>query len=167
MCLGVFFLGSNFFGTRWASRTSWKSVSFARLGKFYFINISNKFSISCSSSSPSGTPMIRMLGCLKTSWKFLSLSSFFLNSCFFILFWLTVYFFPLVQTVDLSPGFLPFTVGSLCVFLYFTCHCQLISQKRPYRHEGAGKKYSKSWKARTYIQDYCIQQSYHLEWKGR
>ena len=22
-------------------------------------------------------------------------------------------------------------------------------------------------KARTYIQDYCIQQSYHLEWKGR
>ena len=33
--------------------------------------------------------------------------------------------------------------------------------------EGAGKKYSKSWKARTYIQDYCIQQSYHLEWKGR
>ena len=23
------------------------------------------------------------------------------------------------------------------------------------------------WKARTYIQDYSIQQSYHLEWKGR
>ena len=22
-------------------------------------------------------------------------------------------------------------------------------------------------KTRTYIQDYCIQQSYHLEWKGR
>ena len=33
--------------------------------------------------------------------------------------------------------------------------------------EGAGKKYSKSWKARTYIQDDSIQQSYHLEWKGR
>ena len=31
----------------------------------------------------------------------------------------------------------------------------------------AGKKYLKSWKARTYIQDYSIQQSYHLEWKGR
>ena len=44
---------------------------------------------------------------------------------------------------------------------------QLISPKRPYRQEGAGKKYSKSWEARTYIQDYCIQQSYHLEWKGR
>ena len=35
------------------------------------------------------------------------------------------------------------------------------------RNEGAGKKYSKSWKARTSIQDYSIQQSYHLEWKGR
>ena len=37
------------------------------------------------------------------------------------------------------------------------------SQKK----EGAGKKYSKSLQARTYIQDYSIQQSYHLEWKGR
>ena len=45
--------------------------------------------------------------------------------------------------------------------------CQLISQKRPYRQEGAGKKYAKSLKARTYIQDYCSQQSFHLEWKGR
>ena len=44
---------------------------------------------------------------------------------------------------------------------------QLISQKKPSREEGSGKKYSKSWKARTYIQDYSIQQSYHLEWKGR
>ena len=31
----------------------------------------------------------------------------------------------------------------------------------------AGKKCSKSQKARTHIQDYSIQQSYHLEWKGR
>ena len=59
MCLGVFLLGSSFFGTLWASRTSRKSISFARLGKFYFINISNKFSISCSSSSPSGTIWFR------------------------------------------------------------------------------------------------------------
>ena len=29
------------------------------------------------------------------------------------------------------------------------------------------KEYSKSRKARTYIQDCSIQQSYHLEWKGR
>ena len=33
--------------------------------------------------------------------------------------------------------------------------------------EGAEKTYSKSWKARTYIQDHPVQQSYHLEWKGR
>ena len=48
--------------------------------------------MSCSSSS-SGTPMIRMLACLKLSWRFLSLSSlffklFFLHSvlveCFFL-----------------------------------------------------------------------------------
>ena len=61
MCLGVCFLGSNFFGTLWASWISWKSISFARLGKFYFIIFSNKFSVSCSSFSPSGTPMIQML----------------------------------------------------------------------------------------------------------
>ena len=44
---------------------------------------------------------------------------------------------------------------------------QLISQKKPCRQEGAGKKYSKSWKAKAYIQDYSTQQSYHLELKGR
>ena len=47
------------------------------MGNFSFIVFSNKFSISCSSSSPSGTPMIQMLECLKLSWRFLSLSSFF------------------------------------------------------------------------------------------
>ena len=77
MCIGVCFLESNFVGTLWASWTSWKSISFARLGKFSFIICSDKFSISCSSSSPSGTSMIRMLKCLKLSQRFLSLSSFF------------------------------------------------------------------------------------------
>ena len=46
----------------------------------------------------------------------------FCNSCFFILFCLNVYFFLLFQIVDLSPGFLPFTVGSLYIFLYFTLY---------------------------------------------
>ena len=36
-----------------------------------------------------------------------------------------------------------------------------------FRKDGAGEKYSKSLKARTYNLDYSIQQSYHLEWKGR
>ena len=31
-------------------------------------------------------------------------------------------FFLLVQTVDLSPGFPPITVGSMYIFLYFTFH---------------------------------------------
>ena len=44
----------------------------------------------------------------------------FLNSCFFILFQLDVYFFLLFQIVDSSPGFLPVTVGSLNILLYFT-----------------------------------------------
>ena len=39
--------------------------------------------------------------------------------------------------------------------------------KETLQAEGAGKKYSKSWKVRTYIQDYSIQQSYHLQRKGR
>ena len=77
MCLGVCFLGSNFFGTLWASWTSRMSISFARLREFSFIICSNKFSISCCSSFPSGTPMIWMLECLKLSRRFLSLSSFF------------------------------------------------------------------------------------------
>ena len=44
----------------------------------------------------------------------------FLNSCFFILFWLNGSFFLLLQTIDLSPGFLPVTVGSPYILLYFT-----------------------------------------------
>ena len=39
--------------------------------------------------------------------------------------------------------------------------------KETLQERRTGKKYSKSWKARTYIQDYSIQQSYHLEWNGR
>ena len=45
--------------------------------------------------------------------------------------------------------------------------CQLLSQKRPCRQEGAGKKYSKLWKARTYIQDCSIQQKRHFRMKGQ
>ena len=58
MCLGVFFLGSNFFAT----------LCFLDLHVYFLhqtgdvlLMFSNKFSIFCSSSSPSGTPMIWML----------------------------------------------------------------------------------------------------------
>ena len=46
----------------------------------------------------------------------------FLNSCFFILFQLNIYIFLILQIIGLSPGFLPFTVGSLYIFLYFTLY---------------------------------------------
>ena len=38
--------------------------------------------------------------------------------------------------------------------------------KETFKQEVVGK-FSKSWKARTYIKEYSIQQSYHLEWKSR
>ena len=77
--------------------------------------------MSCSSSSPSGTPMIQMLERLKLSQRFLSLSS-----CFWILVSSLCLVecleqkFLLLQTLDLSPSFLPFTVGSLYILLYFS-----------------------------------------------
>ena len=97
MCFGVFLFGSNFFGILWASWTSWESISFTRLGKLSFIICSNKFSIYCSSSSPSGTPVIQVLESLKLSQRFLSFSSFF----------------------ELFLHFLP--VG--CLFLLFVPNC--------------------------------------------
>ena len=118
MCLGVFLFGSNFLGTLWASWTSWKSISFARLGKFSSIICSNKFSISCCCSSPSGTPIIWILEHFRLSQEILSLSSFGGYSCFFVLIQLDVYLFLLLQIVALSPGFLPVTVGSLNILLY-------------------------------------------------
>ena len=119
MCLGVFLFGSNFFGTLWASWTSWESISFNRLGKFSFIIFSNKFSISCYCSSPSGIPIIWILEHFRLSQRFVRLSSLLLNSCFFILFQLDVYFFLFFQIVASRPGFLPVTVGSLNILLYF------------------------------------------------
>ena len=115
MCLGVCFFGSNFFGTLWAS---WKSISFSRLGKFSFIICSNKFSICSFCSSPSGTPLIWILERFKLSQRFVRLFTF-LNSCFFVLFRFDVYFFLLFQIIALSPGFLPVTVSSLNILLYF------------------------------------------------
>ena len=61
MCFGVVLFGSNLFGTLYASWT-YMSISFAKLGKFRFIIFSNKFSVSCSSSSPSGISIILDVG---------------------------------------------------------------------------------------------------------
>ena len=112
-----FFLDPTSLGL-WASWTC-MSISFARLGKFSYIILSSNFSISCSSSPPFDTPIIQMLECLKLSQRFFNLSPFFffLRSCFFIPFWLNVYFFFLFQIVDLSSSFLPVAVGSLYILL--------------------------------------------------
>ena len=84
------------------------SISFTKLEKFSFIIFSNQFSISCSSSSPSGTPMIQMLVHLEMSQGLLILSSYiFLNSFFFLLFWLNAYFFLMFHIVDLTPASSP------------------------------------------------------------
>ena len=77
MCHCVFLFGSNSFVTLWASWTSWNSLSFTRLGKCSFIICSNKLSISCCCSSPSGTPIIQILECFRLSQKFVRVSSFF------------------------------------------------------------------------------------------
>ena len=118
MCLGMFLFGPNFFGTLWASWTSWKFISFARLGKFSFIICSNKFLnfllLFFSFWHPYNLDIV-MFQVVPEVFKSLFTFS---NSCFFTL--LDVYFFLLFKIVVLSPDFLPVTVGSLDILLYFT-----------------------------------------------
>ena len=57
MCLGVGLFASILFGTVCVSWTC-MSISFTKLGKFSVIIFSNRFLVSCSFSSPSGTPMM-------------------------------------------------------------------------------------------------------------
>ena len=84
MCLGVFRLGCFLFGTLWVSWT-WVVISFLISGKFSTIIPSSIFSWSFILSSSSGTPMIRMLGCLSLSQRCLRLFSFLLILFSFIL----------------------------------------------------------------------------------
>ena len=81
MCLGVFHLGFILFGIPWASWT-WVVISFPILGMFSTIISSSIFSWPFFLSSFSGTPMIRMLGCLPLSQRSLRLSHFFFPLCF-------------------------------------------------------------------------------------
>ena len=81
MCLSVFLLGFILYGTLCASWT-WVAISFPVLGKFSTIISSNVFSGPFSLSSPSGTPIMRMLLCLMLSQRPLDCPQFF---SFFIL----------------------------------------------------------------------------------
>ena len=119
MCFCLFLFGSHFFGT--LGFLDFLEVCFlCQIGEvflhYFFKQVFNDLLFLFSS----GTPMIHMLEHLKLSQRFLGLSSFFLSSCFFILFQLNVYFSLLVQIIYMNPGFLPFTVGSLYILLYFT-----------------------------------------------
>ena len=118
MSLGVCFLGSNLFGT----------LSFLEFyvlfpspdwGSFHCY-FSNKVSISCSCSSPPGTPMIWALECLKLSHRVLSLPSFFSflvsSFCSRLLIWVLVSFPTLL--VPCICFFISF-LHSLQFFLYF------------------------------------------------
>ena len=130
MCLGVFLFGSYFFGTLWASWTFWKSISFTRLWKFSLIIGSNKFSISCSCSSPSGTPIIQMLELFRLSQRCISLSSLFwilvssfcygwiftFSFCSKSLLWLLVSFLSLL--VPWIFCFISFWVSFICSFIF-------------------------------------------------
>ena len=73
MGLGVFYLGFILFGTLWVSWT-WATVSFPILGKLSTIIVSSILSCPFFLSYSSGTPMIRMLGHLTLSQRFLRLS---------------------------------------------------------------------------------------------
>ena len=75
MCLSVFLLGFILYGSHCASWT-WVAISFPMLGKFSTIISSNIFSGPSSLSSPSGTPIMRMLLRLMLSQRSLRLSSF-------------------------------------------------------------------------------------------
>uniref|UniRef100_A0A9L0TV09 Uncharacterized protein n=1 Tax=Equus caballus TaxID=9796 RepID=A0A9L0TV09_HORSE len=75
ICLGVGLFGLLLFGALCASWT-WMSVSFLRRGKFSSIISTNEFSAPLSLSSPSGSPIIRMLACLILSQSSLTLFSF-------------------------------------------------------------------------------------------
>ena len=96
MCLAVFRLGFILFGTLWVSCT-WVTISFPILWKFSTITSSSIFSWPFFLSSSSGTPMIRMLGCLTLSQRPLRLSSFLLILFFSTLFHLFLQFYLLLH----------------------------------------------------------------------
>ena len=81
MCLGVFLLGFILCGTHCAFWI-WVSGSFPMLGIFSAIISWNIFFVAFYLSSPSGTPIIRMLVCLTLSQSSLRLASFFFNLFF-------------------------------------------------------------------------------------
>ena len=125
MCLGVFLLGSNFFGTLWASWTSWNST-IHHIGEVFlhylFKWVFNLLLFFFSFWNPCDSDVIEFIVVPEVPKPLLN----FLNTCFFILVWLDVYFFFLFQIIDLSPSFLPFTVVP-CIFCFISVWVAFIS----------------------------------------
>ena len=111
MYLGVGLFASIIIGTLC---TSWTcvSVSFNKLGKLSFTIFPDRFPIFCSVSSSSGSPMREMLDLLKLSQRLLYYPLF-LDSFFFLLFYMVVFCFLIFQIIDLILGFIHSTVVSL------------------------------------------------------
>ncbi|KAF6084316.1 hypothetical protein HJG60_008592 [Phyllostomus discolor] len=93
ICLGFLLIGT--------PCVSWICVTFflIKLGKFSLITFSNRFSIPCSSFSPSGIPIIQILLCFILSCISLSPSSLFLS--FFSFSWSFSVFFPTLSSSSL------------------------------------------------------------------
>ena len=115
VCLGVVLFASILFGTLCAS-WSCMSISFTKLGMFSFIIFSNKFSISCCSSSPSGIPISWMLAHLEMSQSLLILTSFFFAFFFLHSVLVDCLFLPYVP----NCWFEPWLHSLHCFLLIFT-----------------------------------------------
>ena len=123
---------------RWASlhpfclglSVSWTcmSTSFTKLGKFSFIIFSNRFPISCSFSSRSGTPMMPMLDLLKLSRGHLYYPHFFrffflLEKSYFIVVQLHLSTFTPHHTPHPRPNAIPplLPPASFCPCVLYSC----------------------------------------------
>ena len=106
MCLGAFHLGFLLFGILWVSWT-WVAISFPILWKFSTIISSSIFSWPFFLSF-SGTLMIRMLGLLTLSQRYLRLSSF-----------LLILFSFFLSTSFIPPFYLPPHLSYLLPLLFY------------------------------------------------
>ena len=116
----VCFLGSNFFGTLRSSGCLFPLPDRGSLASL-FVQISFQFlAVVFSFWNPYNSD----IGMFQVVPEVPKSHFTFLNSCFFILFWLDVYFFLLFQIIALFPGFLPVTValfGFISFWVSFIC----------------------------------------------
>ena len=84
---------------------SWTCMNFSliKLRKFSIITFSNRFYIPCSSSCPSGIPIIWILLFFMLPWTSFNSFSFFLSLFFLFLLFLGVFFLPCPPTYWFDP----------------------------------------------------------------